>query len=341
MKKFLWHYVVVVCICLFFSIVFVAAAQEKSHSNSTVQPFPYTEYTHPLLIEVMEKVSYSGSEIVIEEELPSGKNYDRYIASYLSENQKIYALLAIPRHKQQFKGFPAVILAHGYVPPKEYITGELYSELIDTLANNGYVVLMPDLRGHGKSAGNAQGAYFSAAYTIDFLNALSSLQRYKEVNPAKIGAWGHSMGGAIVLRSLVVTNKIHSASIWAGVVGTYTDLLFHWNKSTVWNSSTDQEVVRPDVLERQFGSINENPDFWNKISPHSYLKNVSVPVQLHHAVDDPIVPVEFSQKLNGMFEALNKDVELHTYSGSDHELISEDNTAVRTTLYFFDSTLRY
>lgn len=341
MRKFLWHYTAAICICLFFSIVFVATAQERQQSTTAEQPFVYTEYTHPLLITVMSNISYSGSELVIETELPKGIGHERYIASYISDNKKIYALLAVPRQRQPLHGFPAVILAHGYTPPKEYITGELYPDLVNTLADNGYIVFMPDFRGHGNSQGEAEGAYFSPGYTVDFQNAIASLIRYKEVNPEKIGAWGHSMGGNIVLRSLVVNSKIRSASIWAGVVGSYHDILFHWNKTTVWNSSSDQAVVRPAVLENQFGTINKNADFWNKISPLTYLDSITVPVQLLHSVDDPIVPVEFSQKLHGMLSEIGKDVELEKYPGQNHELVTDQNTtAVENTLQFFDLTLR-
>lgn len=341
MKKFLWHYIAGICMCLFFSIVFVATAQEGQQSTIIEQPFAYTEYTHPLLIEVMKNISYPGSEIVIETELPKGAGHDRYIASYISDNKKIYAFLAVPRQKQPPQGFPAVILAHGYTPPREYITGELYPDLVNTLAENGYIVFMPDFRGHGNSQGEAEGAYFSPGYTVDFQNAIASLVRYKGVNSEKIGAWGHSMGGNVVLRSLVVNSKIRSASIWAGVVGSYHDILFHWNKATVWNSSTDQAVVRPAQLEDQFGDINKNADFWNKISPLTYLDSVASPVQLLHSVDDPIVPVEFSYKLSGMLNMIGKDVELRTYPGQNHDLIADEHTtAIENTLQFFDSTLR-
>jgi dipeptidyl aminopeptidase/acylaminoacyl peptidase len=39
---------------------------------------------------------------------------------------------------------------------------------------------------------------------VDVLNAFSSLKTFKRVNDARIGMWGHSMGGHITLRARVV-----------------------------------------------------------------------------------------------------------------------------------------
>ena len=49
------------------------------------------------MVEVMRQQSYPGSDIVFEETLAPGVNYDRYIVSYLSEGLKIYALLTVPQ----------------------------------------------------------------------------------------------------------------------------------------------------------------------------------------------------------------------------------------------------
>ena len=76
---------------------------------------------------------------------------------------------------------------------------------MDGFARNGYVVFRPDYRGHDQSEGNASGGYGSPDYTIDVLNALSSVKRYAAVDPERIGMWGHSMGGHITLRSMVTT----------------------------------------------------------------------------------------------------------------------------------------
>ncbi|NIO68452.1 MAG: hypothetical protein GTN71_05245, partial [Anaerolineae bacterium] len=113
----------------------------------TLTPTPTP--THPLMIEVMRQQAYPGSEITIEETLDPGSNYDRYIASYLSEGLKIYALLTVPRGEKPESGWPVVLFNHGYIPPDQYRTTERYVAYVDAFARNGYIVFKSDYRGHG------------------------------------------------------------------------------------------------------------------------------------------------------------------------------------------------
>ncbi len=326
-------------LCLFFSVVFVAAAQEKETPAKSTAP-EYSQVSYPLKIPVMQHMNFPGSDLVIEEILPKSTSSDRYIVSYLSEHKKIQGLLVMPRGFSQ-KKLPAILMAHGYVPPREYKNSEQYSDFIEFLAQNGYIVFMPDFRGNGESEGNAVGAYFSPGYTIDFLNAFSSLARQEDVDSERIGVWGHSMGGNIVLRSIIVQKDIKSAVIWSGVVGSYIDLLYHWNSNTAWNSHSDTEVVKPDKLITIYGDTQANPSFWHEISPTSYLHNISIPIQLHHAVEDRIVPAEFSQKLETMLEKENKQTELYLYSHANHDMVGSDTPTIwYRTLHFYNSTLQ-
>src|SRR5690606_1896846 len=132
---------------------------------------------------------FPGSEIIIEETLPPGSNYQRYLTSYQSDGLKIYALLTVPNGEPPEGGFPAIVFNHGYIPPSEYRTTERYIAYTDAFSRNGYVLFRPDYRGHGNSEGLAEGGYGSNGYTIDVMNATASLKRYQNVNPDKIGMW--------------------------------------------------------------------------------------------------------------------------------------------------------
>ena len=214
---------------------------------------------NPLSIAYMREQAYPGSDIVVEQKLQAGANYQRYRTSYLSEGLKQYALLTVPNGTPPATGWPAIIFNHGYIPPEQYRTTERYVAYVDGFARNGYIVFRPDYRGHDQSEGNASGGYGSPDYTIDVLNATASLKRYPAADPNRIGMWGHSMGGHITLRSMVTTQDIKAGVIWAGVVASYPDLMSRWRRpvpasvptrggagaTILWRSTAHPSRIRP------------------------------------------------------------------------------------------------
>ncbi|MEJ2600110.1 MAG: alpha/beta hydrolase, partial [Anaerolineales bacterium] len=166
--------------------------------SSTVTPTP-TEVTfkvgQDLTLEYLRNLEITGSDITIEKKLADGPNYHQYLASYISEGNKIYALLTVPFGDPPPGGFKAIVFCHGYIPPTVYRTTERYTAYVNYLARSGFVVFKIDYRGNGQSQGESSGSYFSPGYSIDAIAALKSLQRMDTVDPQGIGIWGHSMAG--------------------------------------------------------------------------------------------------------------------------------------------------
>jgi fermentation-respiration switch protein FrsA (DUF1100 family) len=294
-----------------------------------------------LTIDYLRSLEYPGSDIIVEETLAPGANYDRYIVSYLSEGLKQYALLTVPQGEQPATGWPAIIFNHGYIPPDVYRTTERYVAYVDGFARNGYVVFRPDYRGHGFSEGEARGAYGNPDYTIDVLNGLASVKRLDYVDPNRIGMWGHSMGGYITLRSMVTRDDIKAGVIWAGVVASYPDLVERWNRqrSVTTTATSAARRWRTQLLE-QYGTPEENPDYWASISANSYLADLSGPVQIHHGTADADVPVEFSVKLFDQIKAAGESAEVFTYLGDDHNISQSLRTAIQRSVDFFDQHVK-
>ncbi|MDQ2690617.1 MAG: alpha/beta fold hydrolase [Chloroflexota bacterium] len=298
---------------------------------------------HPLQIEAMRAQQYPGSDIVIESVLDPGVNYSRYYVSYLSEGLKIYALMTVPNGERPATGWPVVIFNHGFIPPDVYRTTERYIAYVDLIARSGYIVFRSDYRGHDRSEGEPGGAYSNTGYTVDVLNAVGSMKRYPDADPNRIGMWGHSMGGYITLRSMVVTDDIKAGVIWAGVVASYPDLLTRWRRGPVNTSVTPTPNPRSwrVQLAQQYGSPEQNPEFWNSISANSYLPEISGPIQLHHGTLDEDVPLEFSELLFYEMIEANQYVELYKYEGDNHNISNYFSTAMQRTIEFFDRYLKY
>ena len=296
---------------------------------------------YPLSIEYMRQQQYPGSNLTLEQTLPNGSNYNKYIASYKSDGLKIYALLTVPQGEKPSWGWPVIIFNHGYIVPSEYRTTEKYIAYADAFSRNGYIVLKSDYRGHGNSEGNAPGGYGSPAYTIDILNAISSIKKFRDVDINRIGMWGHSMGGFITLRSMVISKDIKAGVIWAGVVASYPDLINRWRRSSITPIPLPSGARRwRDLLTQQFGSPQENPEFWNSISANAYLKDISGPIQLHHGGADTSVPLQFSEKLDKDLKTANKESELFVYRDDDHNIANNFNTAIQRSVDFFDKYLK-
>jgi dipeptidyl aminopeptidase/acylaminoacyl peptidase len=311
-------------------------------ATPTATPTPTP--THPLMIEIMRERPYPGSDLVVEETLAPGANYDRSIVSYQSEGLKIYALLTVPRGEKPDGGWPVVIFNHGYIPPEQYRTTERYVAYVDAFARNGYIVFRSDYRGHGFSEGRASSSYASPAYTVDVLNGMASVMRHPDADPDRVGMWGHSMGGSITLRAMVVTETIKAGVIWAGVTAPYPTIIQRWverwaDRPTPTPDPEDTQADWDDEIWR-LDAVEENRVFWEAIDPFSFLNDISGPVQIHHGTADDSVPVEYSEILHASLIEAGQSSEVFYYTNDNHNISNNFGTAMQRSVAFFDTYLK-
>lgn len=291
---------------------------------------PFAELTIPYL----RSRSYSG--VLGERKLHQKKGaYDSYLTSYSSDGLKINGLLTIPNGTAPENGWPAVVFVHGYIPPTLYKTTEKYIEYVDYLAKNGVVVFKLDLRGHGNSEGEPGGAYYSSDYVIDVLNAYEALKTQDEVNPNKIGLWGHSMAGNVLFRAATIMKNIPTVVIWGGAVYSYTDLTKYGIQDNSYRPvgiSAERQRKRQELFDTH-GPFNENSEFWKKVVGLNYLEGVNTKFYLHHAVDDNVVNVGYSRDLAAELAKRNIPHELYEYKTGGHNITSPSfNTAMKRSL---------
>src|SRR3989440_5536755 len=312
------------------------AAGRPSPTAGAAQPM-----LSPLAIDAMRQRDYPGSDLVVERTLAPGSNYRQYVASYQSDGLKIFALLTVPNGAKPASGWPVIVFNHGYIPPTVYRTTERYIAYVDAFARNGYIVFKPDYRGFGSSQGTPVSAYYSPDDTVDVLNAVTTMQRYGNADPNRIGMWGHSMGGNITLRALVIDPRIKVAVIWAGVTATYYDMLYNWHPPAADRPPPSFAGGARQKYLAKYGTPDQNKAFWDSISPMAYLADITAPIQIHHGTADVEVPLQFSQTLASDLKAAGKPVELYTYAGSDHNISQGFSQAMARSVAFFDRTLKH
>ena len=314
-----------------------AAAAETEGAWIEAEPFD----GEALTIAYLRTQRYPDQQLLLMQELAPGTNYDRYIASYLSEGLRIEGLLTVPQGTPPVTGWPVIIFNHGYIPPAVYRTTERYGAYVDGFARNGYIVYRPDYRGHAFSEGTARGAYGYPDYTVDVLNATAALKNYPAADPNRIGMWGHSMGGYITLRAMVVDPDIRAGVIWAGVVASYPDLLTRWRRPNNQPPPSLSMARRwRTQLQETYGTPEENPDFYASISANSFLNDLSGPLQLHHGTADTSVPYEFSTTLADQLELAGQASEVFIYTADDHNLSQGFSQAMARSVAFFDEHVK-
>ena len=266
----------------------------------------------------MRKREYKGGEITIEETISENTEYVSYIFSYPSDDLTIYGRMNVPKGNGPFS---VIVLNHGYFNQSSFQSGDGTQTMADILARRGYLTLASDYRGFGKSENDAQGSRgHNPNYTIDILNLIASIKNLPEADTNRIGMWGHSMGGEVLLRTAEATDKVKVIVLWAPTSGRSSD------NARFYGGRRPQPTGNPDD---------------GGTSPIDYLRYISSPISLHQGLSDTEVKPEWSKELNDALKKEGKQVEYFEYEGQDHnfknlgwDLISE------RTVAFYDKYLK-
>ena len=149
------------------------------------------------------------------------------------------------------------------------------------------------------------------------------------------------MGGNVVFRSFAAGN-IPAVVIWAGAGYTYSDLQEYMIND---NSYRPQPTDSPWSRERQklrdtYGNFDSGHWFWKQIPATNYLDGVKGSVQLHHAVDDNVVSIEYSRNLIKVLDGSGIEHDLNEYQSGGHNLTGTSfNQAMQKTIDFFKDNL--
>lgn len=285
----------------------------------------YEQFT----IEGLRARSYGEGEIEVVRTLEELPNFTRSLFTYRGDGLRLTGMLNRPRGSGPF---PVVILVHGYYPLDVYQTGNGTKLAADFLANRGFMTLSPDLRSHAES--DDAPNQFRAGHVIDVLHLIPLAQKLPSVQPGKVGLWGHSNGGAIAAKVMVISDQVAATLIYAPASLTIAeDYQFRVERAAARGAQIDpvEWPVKPD----------QGPELYQRLSPLPYLQYANMPVQIHWGTADEVVPRKWPEDLYNGLKAAGKNVEWFEYPGQPHSLTGQANqTYLQRMVEFFRQNVR-
>ena len=286
----------------------------------------------PVSLIAFAEQEFEGSDFQVRQVLAENEVYTRYYITYKSGGLSISGIMNVPKGEGPF---PLLLLNHGYIDPSVYTNGRGLKREQDYLARQGYVVIHSDYRGHAQSDSDpTTDRRFRLGYAEDVINAINAIQaaNLPYIDTDRIGMLGHSMGGGVAWRIAVTQPDLVDAYVQFAPVS--VDERDNFEKWTRRRAEVAAQIIAT------YGNPDENPTFWDNISPISFLRNVTVPIMIHHGTADDSVPLEWSQRASDVLEREGKDITLHVYPGEPHEFIDAWPQVMQRTTTFFNEYVK-
>lgn len=280
--------------------------------------------------------TYGAGDLRIEEPLGTTEYFTRTLVSWQSDGLTVYGFMDVPQGEGPF---PVVIVIHGYVDPAIYSTLTYTTRYADALAAAGYLVIHPNLRGYPPSQDGPNR--LRVGFAVDILDLIADIQQQagqpgalEQANAMRIGLWGHSMGGGITQRVLVVDGlrggPVRAALLYGSMSGDETR-----NHERILNVFSGGTRGSWDVGEEP------TPEELLRIDPARHLDAVAAAVSIHHGAADDEVPPAWSDELCAMLQEAGKAVECYGYEGQPHIFNGEaDALFMQRAVDFFDRNLK-
>ena len=265
-------------------------------------PDPYNRYS----IAVLRLRGYGGGEVENLGVLGQNDTFVRYSIRYPSDGLNIYGFMNVPLGEGPF---PVIIAIHGYTNPAEYQTLDYTTDAADGLAQQGYIVIHPNLRNFRPS--DSGDVMFRVGYAIDVLNLIGVIQQTArqpgllgQANAGRIGLWSHSMGGAIALKVAVVSHAVKAILLYSSMSGDEQKNSQFFN-FMIGNSETQQEML-------------VSPETFAVVSPDHYYGDITAAIQLHHGTGDTVAPVAWALETCQGLKDAGVQVQCFYYDGAEH-----------------------
>ena len=225
----------------------------------------------------------------------------------VNDGTEIEGWLIKPVGYQSGNRYPMILKIHGG-PHGAY--GNTFFRTFHVLSNAGFFVLYTNPRGstgYGHAFTYATLGQWGEMDSEDYLTGVdAAMQAYPNIDSARLGVSGGSYGGFMTNWLTATTNRFAAAVTSRSITNWES-----WYGSSNAQGLTDYEFLGPPWEQREL---------YRRLSPISYVENVTAPTLIIHSENDYRTPIADGEQ---WFMALMKrqiPVELVRYPRSSHGL---------------------
>jgi dipeptidyl aminopeptidase/acylaminoacyl peptidase len=191
--------------------------------------------------------------------------------------------------------------------------------VVQYFANQGYAVLAPNVRGssgYGHSYQSLDDVRKRMDSVADLKHAALWLAESGIADPKRIAVMGGSYGGFMTLAALTTY-----PNLWAAGV----DLVGIANFATFLENTGPW---RRKLREAEYGSLENDREFLESISPIKKVDRISAPLFVVHGANDPRVPVGEAEQIVAALKQRGVPVEYLRFADEGHGLMKRHNRLV-------------
>jgi dipeptidyl aminopeptidase/acylaminoacyl peptidase len=219
------------------------------------------------------------------------------------DGTEIQTFVYKPQDFNPKRRYPAILWLHGG-QESQYDYG--FNFRVQLFAANGYVVVMPNVRGSGGRGLDFALALNKAYGTKDVEDVIVATDYVIEqgyVDPDRLGVGGWSSGGTLTNFVIAKTDRFAGAVSGASV-GWYTSTYGHDPYYLWWHT--------------ELGPPWKNRDLWDSISPFMYVENITTPTLFIGGEKDWNQPIIHSEQMYQAMKHLGRETQLVVYPNAHH-----------------------
>jgi len=219
------------------------------------------------------------------------------------DGTEIQSFVYKPQDFNPKRKYPAILWLHGG-QDSQYDYG--FNFRVQLFAANGYVVVMPNVRGSG-GRGLEFGLALNKAYGTkdveDVIVATDYVIEQGYVDPDRLGVGGWSSGGTLT-NFVIAKSERFAGAISGASVGWYTSTYGHDPYYLWWH--------------KELGAPWKNRDLWDSVSPFMYVENITTPTLFIGGEKDWNQPIIHSEQMYQAMKHLGREAQLVVYPNAHH-----------------------